>query len=254
MNSFLSYLGGKSRLTDKIIPLIPDHTCYCEVFAGAAWMLFRKPESKTEILNDINKDLITLYRVVKYHLDEFVRYFRWALVSRDEFDRLRSVPPDTLTDIQRAARFYYLLKAGFGGKIKGPIFSSAPSSPPRLNLLRMEEDLSTAHLRLARVYIENLPYGTLITRHDRPATFFYLDPPYYGCEKDYGNGLFGREDFATLRGILDGIKGKFILSINDRPEIRETYKGFKMRSVGTSYSATKTGSKGDIRELLITNY
>ncbi|MEK6742238.1 MAG: DNA adenine methylase, partial [Nitrospirota bacterium] len=184
MNSFISYLGGKSRLTDKIIPLFPEHHCYCEVFAGGAWMLFRKPESHTEIINDINLDLVTLYRVVKYHLDEFMRYFRWALISREEFNRLRTVPPETLTDIQRAARFYYLLKAGFGAKVKGPTFSSAPSGPPRLNLLRMEEDLSEAHLRLSRVYIENLPFDRIIERHDRPTTLFYLDPPYYGFESD----------------------------------------------------------------------
>ena len=83
--SFLSWVGGKSLLANKIIPKIPEHTCYCEVFAGAAWLLFKKEESKTEIINDINSDLVTLYRVVKHHLDEFVRYLRWILVARDEF-------------------------------------------------------------------------------------------------------------------------------------------------------------------------
>jgi DNA adenine methylase len=106
MNSFLSYLGGKSRLTDQIIKRIPEHECYVEVFCGASWLLFRKEESKTEIINDINSDLVTLYRVVKHHLDEFVRYFRWIIVSREEFERFRNTPPAVLTDIQRAARFY----------------------------------------------------------------------------------------------------------------------------------------------------
>jgi DNA adenine methylase len=88
----LSWVGGKSRLAERIIPLIPDHACYCEVFAGAAWLLFKKPESKSEVINDINVDLVTLYRVVQHHLEEFVRYFRWALVARDEFQRLHRVP------------------------------------------------------------------------------------------------------------------------------------------------------------------
>ncbi len=82
MKSFLSYLGGKSLLTGKIMPLIPAHVCYCEVFAGAAWLLFKKEESEVEILNDINSDLVTLYRVIKNHLDEFIRYLRWILISR----------------------------------------------------------------------------------------------------------------------------------------------------------------------------
>ena len=103
---FLSWIGGKSRLSDRIIPLIDDHTCYCEVFAGGAWLLFKKPQSQSEVINDINIELVTLYRVVQIHLDEFIRYFRWILVSRDEFDRFKNENPDTLTDIQRAVRFY----------------------------------------------------------------------------------------------------------------------------------------------------
>ncbi len=123
MNSFISYLGGKSLLTKKIIPLIPEHKCYCEVFAGAAWLLFKKEESDIEIINDINTNLVTLYRVVKHHLDEFVRYLRWLLVARDGFARFKAENPDTLTDIQRAVRFYFLLKAGFGSRVDNPSFS-----------------------------------------------------------------------------------------------------------------------------------
>ncbi len=254
MNSFLSYLGGKSRLTDQIIKRMPEHECYVEVFAGAAWLLFRKEESKTEIINDINGDLVTLYRVIKNHLDEFVRYFRWILVSREEFNRFRNTPPEVLTDIQRAARFYYLLKTGFGAKVSNPTFSIAPSSPSRLNLLRIEEELSTAHLRLSRVYIENAPFEKVLTRFDRPTTFFYLDPPYYHCEEDYGKGIFKREDFGKLRDILTGIKGKFIMSLNDTPEVRSLYKEFRTATVKTTYSATQKGATNGISEVLIMNF
>lgn len=128
--SFLSYLGGKSLLANKIIPLIPEHACYCEVFAGAAWMLFKKEPSEVEIINDINTDLITLYRVVKNHLDEFVRYLRWLLVSRDEFARFKAENPATLTDIQRAVRFYYLLRNGYACKVDRPTFDVGPTRPP----------------------------------------------------------------------------------------------------------------------------
>lgn len=112
--SFLSWIGGKSLLANRIIPLLPEHTCYCEVFGGAGWLLFKKPESHSEVLNDINTDLVTLYRVVKNHLEEFVRCFKWVLVARDEFDRFLAESPESLTDIQRSARFYYLVKTGFG--------------------------------------------------------------------------------------------------------------------------------------------
>jgi DNA adenine methylase len=202
MRSFLSYLGGKSLLAGKILPMIPAHTCYCEVFAGAAWLLFRKPESKVEILNDINTDLVTLYRVVKLHLDEFIRYLRWLLVSRDEFERFKAERPETLTDIQRAVRFYYLLRTGYGSRIPQPVFSISTLSHSSLNLLRIEEELSMVHLRLARVYVENLPYEQVILRFDRPHTFFYLDPPYYGCEDYYGKGGFTIRSFSKTRKSL----------------------------------------------------
>jgi DNA adenine methylase len=187
-------------------------------------------------------------------LDEFVRYFRWVLVSREEFERFKSTPPEVLTDIQRAARFYYLLKTGFGAKIRNPAFSCAPSRPSNLNLLRMEEELSAAHLRLSRVYIENMAFDKMLLRYDRPGTFFYLDPPYYRCEDDYGKGIFRRENFARLRDILTKIKGKFILSLNDTPEVRALYKPFKIVGVKTSYSANAKGSKGGYSEVLIMNF
>jgi DNA adenine methylase len=191
MNSFLSYLGGKSLLTRKIIPLIPPHTCYCEPFCGASWLLFRKPEqAEVEIINDVNSDLVTLYRVVKHHLDEFIRYFRWLLVARDEFNRFKDENPDTLTDIQKAVRFYYLLKMGYGSRLKSPTLSISTQRPSNFNLLRIEEELSAAHLRLARVYIENVSYQKILERFDKPHTFFYIDPPYYGCENYYGDGIF----------------------------------------------------------------
>lgn len=202
MKSFLSYFGGKSLLAGKLIPKFPEHTCYCEVFAGAAWILFNKEESKVEIINDINTDLVTLYRVVKHHLDEFIRYLRWILVSRDEFERFKTENPETLTDIQRAVRFYYLLKNSYSSRIPNPSFSIKTTGHPGMNLLRIEEELSAAHLRLSQVYIENLHYEEIINRFDKPHTFFYLDPPYYNHEKDYGKGIFKRDDFKNLASLL----------------------------------------------------
>ncbi len=175
MKSFLSYMGGKSLLAPKILTRIPEHHCYCEVFAGAAWLLFKKEESKVEILNDINTDLITLYRIVKNHLEEFIRYLKWVLVSRDEFTRFMAENPESLTDIQKAVRFYYMMRCGYASRIKNPSFSISPLRRSGFNLMRIEEELSIVHLRLSRVYIENMDYKALIPRFDRPETFFYLD-------------------------------------------------------------------------------
>lgn len=249
----IPWIGGKSGLADKIIGLMPEHHCYVEVFAGAGSILFRKPESRVEILNDINLELVTLYRVIKHHLDEFIRYLRWLLAAREEYERFRATDPAVLTDVQRAVRFYYLVYSSFAPSPRSTTFRCAPTSRPKFNLLRIEETLSDAHLRLSRVFIENLPYQVALERFDRPATFFYVDPPYYGCEKDYGSGLFERGDFARLAELLAGLKGKFMLSLNDRPETRALFKGFQIRGVTTRYRVG-SAKQTPVRELLITNY
>lgn len=249
----LAWVGGKSKLVPTLLPLIPTHTCYAEVFAGAAWLLFSKDPSKVEVINDINGDLITLYRVIQNHLEEFVRYFKWALVSRDEFARLKRVDESTLTDIQRAARFYYLLRNAFGAKATQQTFGIAKTGKPRFNLLRIEEELTEAHLRLSRVYIENLPYHELIKRYDSADTFLYVDPPYWNCEDDYGKNLFDKNDFTTLRDTLNNCSGKWLVSINDAPEIRALFKGHAIQEVATSYSIARQLNK-PVKELLISNY
>lgn len=246
------WLGGKFQLAKRIIALIPEHTCYVEPFAGAAWVLFRKPQSEVEVINDINLDVVTLYRVVKHHLTEFIRYLHWILPARKEYERFMKENPETLTDIQRAVRFFFLQKNSFGGRIHGGNYGYATTKRPRLNLPRIEHELSDAYLRLCEVFIECKPYYDIIKRYDRPHTFFYIDPPYWDCEEDYGEGIFAKEDFTKLANILANIQGKFLLSINDRPEIRELFKQFIIEPVTVTYSSS--GQKTLGKELLIRNY
>lgn len=233
------WIGGKRRLAKHILPMFPDHQCYVEPFAGAAALYFMKPSVEAEVLNDINGDLINLYRVVKNHLDEFVRQFRWALSSRQIYAWLTDTPSETLTDIQQAARFYYLQKRGFGGKVESRTFGTATTSPPRLNLLRIEEDLSTAHLRLARTYIEHLPWEECIRRYDRPHTLFYCDPPYWGTE---GYGVaFNLDQYSRMAELAGTIKGRMVISVNDIPEMREAFKGLAMERVDIRYTVGGAG-------------
>jgi DNA adenine methylase len=246
------WLGGKFQLSKRIVSMIPEHQCYIEPFTGAAWVYFRKEKSEVEVLNDINLEIVTLYRVIQHHLEEFLRYFKWCLVSRDEFERLLKVDASTLTDIQRSARFFYLQKSAFAGRVDHPSFGYATTRPPRLNLLRLEEDLSQAHLRLHNVYIENLNYSDLIRRYDRPHSFFYIDPPYFGCEDDYGKNIFARSDFEVLAAQLKGIEGKFLLSLNDVPEIRDIFADFIIETATVTYTCSKKHVKAG--ELLIRNY
>jgi DNA adenine methylase len=253
MDSPLCYVGGKSRLAKIISEEIPEHKTYCEVFAGAAWVFFRKEPSQIEVINDLDGDLITFYRVVQNHLEEFLRQFKWLITSREVFqDYTRQVDAGGLTDIQRAARYYYIQRLCFGGKVKGRTFGTAVDRPPRINLLRIEEEMSDIHIRLARVTIEHLDYKDLIEKYDRNETFFYLDPPYYKAPF-YKHNFLKLEDYQTLSELLSKIHGKFILSLNDHPDIQKIFSSFNMAPVVVPYSVGQK-KRAPGKELLITNY
>ena len=247
------WVGGKRRLAKRILPVFPAHECYVEPFAGGAALFFLKEPSDVEVLNDINGELINLYRVVKHHLEEFVRQFKWALISRQLYGWLKKTPEETLTDIQRAARFYYIQKMSFGGKVANQTFGTATTAAPRLNLLRIEEELSAAHLRLSRTYIEHLAWDECIRRYDRPHTLFYLDPPYWGTE---GYGVdFGLEQYALMADLAKSIKGRMIVSVNDIPAMRQAFAGLEMERLEINYTVGGAGrSKGAAGELLIRNW
>lgn len=248
----IPWLGGKRRLADKLIPLFPPHECYVEVFCGGAALYFLRPPAQVEVLNDINGELVNLYRVVQHHLEEFVRQFKWAISSRQVFKWQQATKPETLTDIQRAARFYFLQHHAFGGRVDGQSFGTATTTPA-INLCRIEESLSAAHLRLDGTYIENLPWQECMKRYDRPHSFFYLDPPYWQTE---GYGVpFGWEQYEAMAAIMRTSKGKVMVSINDHPDIRQVFDGLHMLELSIKYSVGNNhGDPVASKELVITNW
>ena len=244
------WFGGKKLLARRIaarIEAIPHH-CYAEPFVGMGGVLLRRStRSKSEVVNDRNGDIINLFRIVREHPDELARQFAWALSSRREFARLVAVPPETLTDVQRAARFAYLQRLTFGGK---PAHDATPGQmgpsvhhPARLTPGRMRRLIEAAHRRLEGVHVECLDWLVFIRRYDRPFTLFYLDPPYWGHENDYGKGVFAREDFARMAALLRALKGRFILSMNDRSEVRELFGEFELEAVQTTYTANARSTR-----------
>lgn len=186
----IPWIGGKRRLAETLLARFPAHQCYVEVFAGGGALFFLRPPAPVEVINDINSDLAKLYRVVQNHLEEFVRQFKFAISSRQVFEWEKAKVPDTLTDIQRAARFFYLQQMAFGGKVEGQTYGTATTAPT-VNLLRIEETLSAAHLRLAGVNVENLSWEACIDRYDRPHTLFYCDPPYCGRPRAMASSSVG---------------------------------------------------------------
>ncbi|WP_310386509.1 DNA adenine methylase [Roseateles sp.] len=244
----IPWIGGKRRLADQLIPRFPKHSCYVEVFAGGAALYFLRPPAEVEVINDINGELVNLYRVVKHHLEEFVRQFKWALSSRDMFKWLQDTPTETLTDLQRAARFFYLQHQCFGAKVESQTWGTATTTPP-VNLLRIEEQLSSAHLRLSSTYIEHLHWLECMKRYDRPHSFFYLDPPYF---ETAGYGIdFPFSEYEVMADTLRNLKGKAMLSINDHPEIRRVFAGFHMESLDITYTVGGGARAAARKELVI---
>jgi len=176
---------------------------------------------------------------------------RFQITSRREFERLRICDPTTLTDLERAARFLYLQRLAFGGQVNG-VFGVAPQHGARFSLSKLEPLLDAAHERLAGVVFESLDWKDVIRRYDSPGTLFYLDPPYWGGEADYGKGLFDRTQFASMAEILGDIEGAFILSINDRPEIRALFEAFHLEEVAVKYTVSRSEST-EAKELIVSN-
>ena len=247
------YIGGKKNLIKRLLPRIEavEHVTYAEPFVGMGGVfLRRRSRPKSEVINDRSGDVATFFRILQRHYTPFMEMLRYQITSRREFERLSDTDPATLTDLERAARFLYLQRTAFGGKVSGKNFGVSVDMPARFDVTRVIPLLEAIHERLAGVVIECLDWRVFIDRYDRPATLFYLDPPYWGSENDYGPNLFSRADFDDLSGVLKALKGRFILSINDVPEIRERFSWARLQEAKTTYTIS-SGKAQTAGELII---
>ena len=245
----IARIGGKSKLRKKIIEMIPEHTCYCEPFFGAGWVFFGKEQSKIEVINDKDKELINLFKMLKFHSDEVERYLRYEISSRDTFKDYKKMDIEFLTEIQRAVRYIYIISQSFASK--GTVYGYGTNTKPSPAIFN--EDFSLLRNRLKSAYIENLDYENILDKYDREYTFFFCDPPYIGTagyeEK------FTIEDHINLSNKLKNIEGKFLLTINDHEISRELYNMFNIKEVEVGYSVSRAKeARKKYKELIITNY
>jgi DNA adenine methylase len=253
--STFRWMGSKRRLAPLILSRFPEHTTYVEVFAGSGAVLFARAEpAKVEVLNDIDGDITNFFRVCKHHLVELCGQFRWAITSRKIFEWTKDTPPEVLTDIQRAARFYYLQRLCFGGKSTGRNFGVGVTTSNSLDLVNVEQGFSDIHARLGGVVIESLPWEQCLDRYDRPTTLFFMDPPYLGTAGYLGE-RWKLPHYEAIAAALRAARGKALLTINDHPDIRRVFEGFAFDRLTTIY--TVGGSKKDApraHELLFRNF
>lgn len=248
------YLGGKRHLAKTIIERIAaiPHMGYAEPFVGMGGVFLRRPQKpRSEYINDLGGEVANLFRILQRHYPQLMEVLRFQITSRREFEHLSGCDPTTLTDLERAARFIYLQKTAFGAKPSGRNFGVDRSQSGRFNLSRIAPVLEDVHERMAGVTIEQLPWRRFIERYDADHMLFYLDPPYWGNERDYGADLFSRGEFEAIADVLADLKGRFILSLNDRPEVRECFAAFEIEAVEVPYTIAKNGTS-KAKEMLIT--
>lgn len=248
------YIGGKRNLARRLTDLIDaiPHDTYAEAFVGMGGVFLRRRRRPAgEVINDWSGDVANFYRILQVHYVAFLEMLRFQITSRAEFERLARVDATTLTDLQRAARFLYLQRTAFGGKVSGRNFGVSLGRRGAFDVTRLGPLLEELHERLAGVVIERLTWQAFLARYDRPGTLFYLDPPYYGCEDDYGPGMFARAEFLELAAALAQLQGRFLLSINDTPETREIFAAFKAVEVELTYRVSGAPTKA--RELVVSN-
>lgn len=207
---------------------------------------------RCEVINDISRDVANLFRILNCHYPQFMDVLKFQITSREQFERLLAMNPDSLTDMQRAARFLYLQRTSFGGKVTGRSFGVSPGVAGRSDVHSLAAHLEEVHERLSAVIIENLHWSEVIARYDRPNTLFYLDPPYWDCETDYGSGVFSKSDFDRLAEVLSGIKGRFMMSINDAPQIRRIFAAYHVAEIETTYSISDSAAQRVV-ELIFSN-
>ncbi len=262
ISSPIKWVGGKSRFRTHIVSLLPAHSCYVELFAGGAWVLFAKQRSDVEILNDIDQELINFYRVLREKPNELMERFEWELAARAEFERLANTDPHSLTDIQRAHRFYYLIMAGWGGEFNYPRFQTSVSDGGHGNRLigalkHLKEKLTPVHKRLQTVIIECLEWEACFDRYDRNNVVMYIDPPYPNNKVNYHHNMRSWAEHEKLANRLHGAKCAWILSSYDKPEIRYLYdEHFIIPVQAFSGMVVKKGEGERVlnREVLITNF
>lgn len=256
------WIGGKSRLRKQIIDLLPIHSCYVEVFGGAGWVLLGKPPSSVEIFNDIDQELISFFRVVKERPHELIESFKWDLVSRSEFERLAQLDTTTMTEFERAHRFYYLIMAAWGGELNYPRLQTAIHDAGHGNRLigalkHLEERLLPVHQRLSTVIIECLDWRTCINRYDREGVVMYLDPPYPDNGCNYAHNMRSWDEHLELATRLRSTKCMWIYSSYDIPELHKLFAGYHIVPVQSASGMRKQKHTMDRvinEEILVLNY
>lgn len=263
VRSPLVWVGGKSRLVDWILPHL-EVPCqsYVEPFGGSAAMLLNRPRVPCEVYNDLDQSLVRFLLCVREHPAELERLVLGLPYARAhhqaEQEWLRLGCPGRMTDLQFAARWWWLNLTGFGGQLTGGFGTAVDDRVPQVH--RRIATVHEASARLRDVLIECEDFRVVIERYDTPDTLFYLDPPYVGCETVYVEGGMREADHRDLARMLGALQGKAAVSYYPCPLVDELYPEPHWRRITKRWikSLGLLAHEGDAApestELLLLNY
>lgn len=220
----LVWLGGKGRLAERILPLLPKpnrHLCYIEPFCGGASILFARPPVGIEVINDSNAELIHFFKTLRDKGDTLREYLQNTPYSRKIFEDWRELKNTTaLPTIERAARFFFLSRASFmssgattNNRKASWAYARVDDSRPRSISKVVDQELLQIRDRLRHVYVENDDAIAVIHRFDAQESIFYCDPPYLP-ETRTGDGGYADEleSHDELLDTLLQVRGMVALS------------------------------------------
>ncbi len=230
LKSPLRWIGGKAKLVKKILPLLPEHETYVEVFAGGASLLFAKRPSRVEVINDLNSGIVNFYRVLRdpEKLEKFHRLISFMPYSREEYLNCRDNWMNSEDDVERAVQWFMAVRQCFGGVFGSGFGISVTSGNHGMatnvaGYLKAIAKLPEVAERLRRVQIEHRDFRKILKQYDRPKTLFYLDPPYVGmtrkAQKVYEHEMTD-QDHEELVEIATNMKGKVVISGYAHPMYR----------------------------------
>ncbi|USP02726.1 DNA adenine methylase [Bartonella taylorii] len=252
--TLFAWMGGKHYLRKKIIPILNNinHQTYVEPFLGSGVIFLNKRPAKYSIINDLNGEITNLFQCVQNNFDELAKQLEWFVCSRQLFFELAAIEPESLSKVERAARFLFLQRCVMYGKKDYVSFGFGRKKPIAFNPDKLLSRMRRVRQKLLDTTILNLSWERVVELFDAPDSLFYLDPPYLVKKKCYSSGNFVEDDFVNMAKVLKSIQGKFVLSLNDCDEVREIFRDFdflELETLWTSGFAKKPSRK----ELLIRN-
>lgn len=221
----LRYHGGKWMLAPWIIDHLPPHRVYVEPYGGAASVLIRKPRSYGEVYNDLDGEIVNLFRVVRERGAELTRALVWTPFSRTEYRVTAFEPTDD--PLEMARRTVIRSFMGFGSNailrsIKSGFRSNSNRSgtPPAMDWKGYPPTIRAVARRLRGVVIESAPAMDVVAQHDGPETLIYADPPYVHETRMtvYQHGQHGYrhemtdDDHRAMAAVLRSVRGMVVLS------------------------------------------